>query len=84
MVYQSSYFRLADISIAYNSGIKTLNQREQLELMLAEIKNVIKKHTGEERNTVVILDKVGNTEKLQLIIRIENVSEMKIAFRNVL
>ncbi|EHE6301058.1 hypothetical protein JMK90_004550 [Salmonella enterica] len=58
-----------------------MNQTDQLDRMIADIKQVIQKNTGDMVGTDVMLEKADGTGKMQITICIKNISDMKIAFR---
>lgn len=58
-----------------------MNSKYQLNCMMEDIKQIIEKYTNDIENSTVTLEKDKKTGKIQVIIRIKNISEMKISFR---
>ncbi|HFW3894696.1 TPA: hypothetical protein ACIBLP_004451 [Salmonella enterica subsp. enterica serovar Aberdeen] len=56
-----------------------MTTKEQLDIMLNEIRQVIKKHTNKETDTDIVLEKSSSTGKIQILIKIKNISDMKIS-----
>lgn len=60
---------------------KNMNQNDQLTCMMADIRQIITKYTNDTTDSTVTLERDEKTGKIQVIIRIKNISEMKISFR---
>lgn len=58
-----------------------MNQNDQLTCMMADIRQIITKYTNDTTDSTVTLERDEKTGKIQVIIRIKNISEMKISFR---
>lgn len=56
-----------------------MTTKEQLDLMFNEIQQVIKKHINEATDTDIVLEKSAITGKIQILIKIKNISDMKIS-----
>ncbi|HCR3451256.1 TPA: hypothetical protein ON570_004945 [Citrobacter werkmanii] len=64
-----------------DTGTSLMSQKDQLNGMIADIKHVIQKNAGVTADTTVTLEKTEETGRIQITICIKNISEMKIAFR---
>lgn len=64
-----------------HSSKRTMNQNDQLTSMIEDIRQIITKYTNDTTDSTVTLEKDEKTGKIQVIIRIKNISEMKISFR---
>ncbi|BEB98274.1 hypothetical protein NMD51_23150 (plasmid) [Escherichia coli] len=58
-----------------------MNNEKQLNCMLADIKQAIEKHTDNKTSSTITLEKDKESGKIQVIIKIKNISEMKISFK---
>lgn len=56
-----------------------MTQKEQLDMMFNEIRQVIKKYTNKETDTDIALEKSSSTGKMQILIKIKNISDIKIS-----
>lgn len=56
-----------------------MTTKEQLDIMFNEIRQVIKKHTNKETDTDIVLEKSSSTGKIQILIKIKNISDIKIS-----
>lgn len=58
-----------------------MTNKEQLENMFSDIQQIIKKHIGDTIDSDIFLEKSSSSERMQIIIKIKNISEMKISFK---
>lgn len=56
-----------------------MTTKEQIERMFNEIRQVIKKHINEANDTDIVLEKSSGTGKIQILIHIKNISDMRIS-----
>ncbi|EEH2909556.1 hypothetical protein MNN85_004830 [Salmonella enterica] len=54
---------------------------QELDEMINEIKQIIRRHVGDPTETEVLLDRVKQSGGKQLIIRISGVSDLRIHFQ---
>lgn len=54
---------------------------QELDEMIEEIKQIIRRHVGDHTETEVLLDRVKQSGGKQLIIRISGISDLRIHFQ---